>query len=284
MVAFTAKTTRAAVRNTGSRWAGAAGTGLALALVLTGCGGGDEPAVRVDGSAATASEKPSPSPSKPAKPAKSAKASPSATSPASKRAEGNGAGALSGEELAAVLSELNMDLDIGGTVVEEAQLKQSTAQGMDALQDVEYTPCNPTEGTDPMKAVSEASMGALAIDGNAPGKPDTISVLSWASEAPVAEEIEVSRRQLESCPEFSLTANGQTVSSVTEAVDMPAIGDASQAYVTRQTANGTTQTSVVLTAWSGTNSVQITLHEADPQESVRYVTPILEEVLDRVEG
>ena len=53
--------------------------------------------------------------------------------------------------------------------------------------------------------------------------------------------------------------------------------------VTRQTVNGTTQTSVVLTAWSGTNSVQITLYEADPQESIRYVAPILEEVLDRLE-
>ena len=63
---------------------------------------------------------------------------------------------------------------------------------------------------------------------------------------------------------------------------MPEIGEASQAYVTRQSANGTTQTSVVLTAWSGTNSVQITLYEADARESIRYVASILEGVLNRI--
>ncbi|MCC9175961.1 hypothetical protein [Arthrobacter sp. zg-Y179] len=280
MVAFTAKTI--AVRNAGSRWAGAAGAGLALALVLTGCGGGDEPAARDGGAAATETGKPSPS--RPAKPAKSAEPSPSATSPASKRAGGTGGGALSGAELAAVLSEVNTDLDIGGTVLEEAQLKQNTAQSVEAMKSVEYSPCNPTEGTDPTKALREASMGALAIEGNAPGMPDTISVISWSSEEAVAEESKMSKRQLASCPEYSLTANGRTVSLAGESLDMPTVGDASQAYVTRQSIDGVTQTSVVLTAWAGTNSVQITLHEADPQESIRYVAPILEEVLDRVEG
>ncbi|MCQ1996095.1 hypothetical protein [Arthrobacter sp. zg-Y1171] len=249
MSAFTTKTTSSALR-AGPRRAGAAGAGLALALVLTGCGGGDEPAARDGGAAATAT----------------------------------GAGALSGAELAAVLSEVNTDLDIGGTVLEEAQLKQNTARSVEAMKGVEYSPCNPTEGIDPTKALREASMGALAIEGNAPGMPDTISVISWSSEEAVAEESKMSKRQLASCPEYSLTANGRTVSLAGEALDMPTVGDASQAYVTRQTANGTTQTSVVLTAWSGTNSVQITLHEADPQESIRYVAPLLEEVLDRIGG
>ncbi|MCC3292713.1 hypothetical protein [Arthrobacter sp. zg-Y1110] len=277
MAAFTTKTTRSAFR-AGSRRAGAAGAGLVLALVLTGCGGGDEPAAR-DGGAATESGKPSPS--KPAKSAKSAKPSPSATT---KGAAGTGAGALSGAELAAVLSEVNTDLDIGGTVLEEAQLKQNTAQGVEALKGVEYSPCNPTEGIDPTKALREASMGALAIEGNAPGMPDTISVISWSSEEAVAEESKMSKRQFASCPEYSLTANGRTVSLAGEALDMPTVGDASQAYVTRQSIDGVAQTSVVLTAWSGTSSVQITLHEADPQDSIRYVARILEEVLDRVEG
>ncbi|UWX98111.1 hypothetical protein N2K95_05445 [Arthrobacter zhaoxinii] len=287
MATFTTGT-GSAQRSTGNRQrAGAAGIGLALALVLTGCGGDDEPAAQD-----STSSKPSPSASESA--SKSAKPSPSASksasksgkpSPSSAASKGSGAaggGAVSGTELAAALTEMNLDLDMGGTVLEEAQLKQSTAQSVEAMTGVEYSPCNPTEGTDPTRAVREASMGAMVIDGNLPGTPDSISVLSWPDEGPVADEIEVSKRQLESCPEYSLTANGRTVSSVTEALDMPAVGDASQAYVTRQSIDGVTQTSVILTAWSGTNSVQITLYEADPQESVRYVTPILEDVLDRI--
>ncbi|WP_230026183.1 hypothetical protein [Arthrobacter sp. zg-Y769] len=255
--------------------------GLALALVLAGCGEGAEPAALGPG---TAESKPSPSESetRSAKPSKSAQPSPSAA--ASKGSGGSGGGAVSGAELAAALNEMNIDLDMGGTVLEEAQLKQNTAQSVEAMKGVEYSPCDPTEGSDPSKAVREASMGAMVLDGNLAGTPDTISVLSWPDEEPVTEEIEVSKRQLASCPEYSLTANGRTVSIAGEALDMPTVGDASQAYVTRQSIDGVTQTSVVLTAWSGTNSVQITLHEADPQESIRYVAPILEEVLDRIEG
>ena len=253
------------MRSAGPRRAGAAGAGLALALVLTGCGGGDEPGAR-DGTV-SASSKPSPSTSK----------------PASRGSGAAGGGTVSGAELADALNDLNIDLDMGGTVLEEAQLKQNTAQSVEAMKGVEYSPCNPTEGTDPTKALREASMGALAIEGNAPGMPDIISVISWSSEEAVAEESKMSKRQLASCPEYSLTANGRTVSLAGEALDMPTVGDASQAYVTRQSIDGVTQTSVVLTAWSGTNSAQITLYEADPQESIRYVAPILKEVLDRIE-
>ncbi|MCQ2001907.1 hypothetical protein [Arthrobacter zhaoxinii] len=293
MATFTTGT-GSAQRSTGNRQrAGVAGLGLALALVLTGCGGEGEPAAQDKAGSKpspsasepdTTSAKPSPSASKSAKPSpsasKSAKSSPS--SAASRGSGAAGGGVVSGTELAAALTEMNIDLDMGGTVLEEAQLKQNTAQSVEAMKGVEYSPCNPTEGTDPTRAVREASMGAMVIDGNLPGTPDTISVLSWPDEGPVTEEIEVSKRQLASCPEYNLTANGRTVSVAGEALDMPTVGDASQAYVTRQSIDGVTQTSVVLTAWSGTNSVQITLYEADPQESVRYVTPILEDVLDRI--
>lgn len=258
-------------RGTGNRRAGVAGAGLVLALALTGCGGGDGPG---------ASGAP-PSSSKPAPSGSNSAPSPSGAGAA---ADGGG-GTVSGEELAAVLAEMNTELGIGGTVLEEAQLKQSTARNAEAMKGVEYSPCNPTEGTDPTRSLSEASMGAIAIEGNVPGTSDVISVLSWASEEPVIKEIEVSKRQLSSCPEFTITANGQTVSTVGEPVDMPVVGDASQAYVTRRTANGVTQTSLTLTAWSGTNSAQIIINEAgDPGEGVRILAPILEDVLERIEG
>lgn len=251
----------------------AAGLGLAFALVMTGCGGSDE-------SAETAAAGQSPAASESTASEASKQATPSATA-------GSGSGesrALTGEELAQVMSELNLDLELGGTLVEEDELKAATAQSVDAMREAEYTPCNPSEGTDLSKASREAGMVALAIDGNDPVRPDSISVLSWPDEQPVIEEIEASKVQLAACPEFTLSVGGTTVSSSTETVEMPQVGDASQAYLTRASANGQTQTSLIMTAWSGSNSVQITLNEADPVESVRYVTPILEEVLHRLEG
>ncbi|MCC9178860.1 hypothetical protein [Arthrobacter sp. zg-Y750] len=253
--------------------AAAAGLGLTLAFALTGCGGGDDVEERSK-PAASASEKPA----KSAKPARSAQPSRSAAGP------GTG-GSISGANLAALLDEMNTDLDIGGTVVEESDLKRANMQAVEAMRGAEYSPCNPTEDMDLAKASEEASMAALAIDGNAPGKPDSISIISWPGEEPVDAEIETSKRQLSACPQFTLTVNGQTISSVTEEADMPPVGEASQAYQTRSTANGVTETTLILTAWSGTNSVQITLNEAgDPQEAIRYTAPILEEVLNRLEG
>lgn len=261
---------RSARAESGHLRAGAIGIGLALAVLLSGCGGEDKPA----GANSTG---PTPSDSQHA--SNSARPSPST---AVSEGTAAGQGTRSGAELAAALEGLKTDLNMSGTVVEEAQLKASTRQSAEALKGVEYTPCNPTEGTDPTRAVREASMAAMVVPGNAPGVQDSISVLSWPDEEPVADEIEAGRRQLSACPEFTLTANGRTVSSATEAVDMPPLGDASQAYVTRQTVDGATQTSLVLTAWSGTNSAQITLYEVDPQESVRWAAAILEAVLDRI--
>lgn len=247
--------------------------GLGIALALTGCGGGED---------TTANEQPWLKPTASADPSQPAKPSGPATAAAENP---GGGGAVSGDELESVLAEMNTDLDIGGTLVGDADLKRSNAQAVDAMRGAEYSPCDPSEGTDLAKASEEASMAALAIDGNVPGKPDVISVISWPDEQPVQEEIETSKRQLAACPEFTLTVNGQTVSSVTEKVDMPLVGEASQAYQTRATANGVTETTLILTAWSGTNSVQITLNEAgDPQEAIRYVGPVLEETLKRVEG
>lgn len=247
--------------------------GLGIAFALTGCGGGDgtaskeQPWLNTTGSAEPSA------PETPSGPATAAAEKP------------GGGGAVSGDELESVLAEMNTDLDIGGTLVGEADLKRSNEQAVDAMRGAEYSPCDPTEGTDLAKASEEASMAALAIDGNVPGKPDVISVISWPDEQPVQEEIKTSKRQLTACPEFTLKVNGQTISSVTEAVDMPLVGEASQAYQTRATANGVTETTFILTAWSGTNSVQITLNEAgDPQEAIRYVVPVLEETLKRVQG
>ncbi|MCC3280605.1 hypothetical protein LJ754_15755 [Arthrobacter sp. zg-Y40] len=262
--------TRAGAFRAGAFRAAAAGLGLTLAFALTGCGGGDDVEERSK-PAASASQKS-------AKPAKSAQPSRSAAGP------GTG-GSISGANLAALLDEMNTDLDIGGTVVEESDLKRANMQAVEAMRGAEYSPCNPTEDTDLAKASEEASMAALAIDGNAPGKPDSISVISWPGEEPVDAEIETSKRQLSACPQFTLTVNGQTISSVTEEADMPPVGEASQAYQTRSTANGVTETTLILTAWSGTNSVQITLNEAgDPREAIRYTAPVLEEVLNRLEG
>ena len=194
-------------------------------------------------------------------------------------------GALNGDELAALLDTMNTDLEIGGIVLNEVDLKDSVVKAAAATKNAKYSPCNPTEGTDTEKAAREASMAALVVDGNEPTRPDTISAISWPTEDPVLAEIEASRTQLETCPEFTITVNGQDVSSISEGVEIDQIGDASQAYSTRTTANGVTQTTVTLTAWQGTNSASITLNEAgDAAEAVYYTAPILEDVLKRMEG
>lgn len=270
-----------------------AGAGMALAaLILSGCGmpAPARPAAEEDPkTASAASQSPSEAPQEEEEATDESTGNPSeeATNEPSDEPtgeSGTSGGALDGDELAAVLDTMNTDLEIGGIVLPEAELKDSVVQAAAAMKDAKYSPCNPTDGTDTEKAAREASMAALVVEGNEPARPDTISAISWPTEDPVLAEIEASRAQLENCPEFTITVNGQEVSSVSEGVEMDQIGDASQAYVTRSTANGVTETTLTLTTWRGTNSASITLNEAgDAAEAIRYTAPILEDVLKRME-
>ena len=223
---------------------------LAGIFVLSGCGSSAE---GVESGAAESS-------AAGAESASSTPASTPTTTPAVGRKQ------YTADQLEAVLTAVKDSQGITGPIANDATLRPELEAATDSFNGITITPeeCSDLVTSGLGDKIDSAHFAILQL-----GVADTVTIISYADESFIENQIENNNQQMIDCAEFQMELGGQVISSTGEEIAASTAAPVTQAYNVRSTSADEETANIQLTAFSGTTS--ITLAMQNPGDSAGAV-------------